>query len=275
MIQHTNEHILGVLRKLAAGANCVKSFIHMTTLDRLSQTMRSKIKYPVLAVEPPTIILNHEEDSEEFVKKGLGKEYRFNWYFFFHAPSENHRNIDGYLAMSDSLSDMLIFWLKRNADSIGDPLYNTDLNFQFELKEPYVNYDKDGLVGWQISTIVTAKYCKPKCLDENFKSCPHLPYSVFCVESTDGQTVSIVDISQGHDANQNLIKYQYGNDDPIDLIDSNSLPLDNRELVVWLMVTDGKGCYSWSRIHIPACHGKPFCFVSHPSGKCGEIILYS
>ena len=271
---HTNEHILGIFRKLASEANCISSFVHMTSADRLTHTMKSKIAYPILAVEPPSIVLNHEKDKESFIKKGLRKEYHFNWYLFFNSPSENHRNIDGYLALSDQLSDQLMYWLLQNENQAEETLYNQEISFEFHLKEPYINYDQDGLVGWQIQTTATAKYCKPDCLGTNFNSCPHKPYSEFKVESADGQNVIITDLSSGHVATENLIRYKYARDRYYDLTSGNTLPLTKKELVIWLMVTDGNGCYSWSRIHIPPCHGKPFCFISHPSGKCGEIIVY-
>lgn len=278
-MEHTTEHIVDVFRQLVYQSNFLKSFLFVVKDEQLSASQNSEIRYPALIVELPEIDLEHSKCE---AKKGISKKYLFNWYVVTNTQKDLYRDIYAALATNDRFTDILMYSILQTQSNKKQPLPNVpmlfnDLEFTFLKKVPFVPFAEDNITGWQTATTVDAKYCNPHCWEDNFTVCATNEFltSNFAIKSTDGNNVTLEDLSNGTDPSKNIWITQDGNNKPD--FHGETIPtftLTTNTMLVWLKTTDPTGkCERWSRFQINGCCEGSFCFTSYPSGRCKDIIV--
>jgi len=258
-------HIIELFR-CAADYYCgTESFIFGDD-RRYSDAQNSKVTYPLLALEIPTITRKKRADSKLYYKT-----YKTQFSIVSNTDKDDYVLQDHLLIQHDQDIDAILDLIENGFSDANRPKKNKPIipmgcSIVFGGSFPICQYESNNEYGWiQEIEFTTSSFCREDC---NFTK-PHPACCDLTSDFTfvsDGEKITITDASSGNDATKNEWKYRdhCGHWKTSTGTESLVIPISHNYYEVTLKTQDPScSCCKYSKFII-RCSKKPFCGRAYP-----------
>ena len=268
-------HLVDLFRNVATWMNEIKYFIWLVEDERLSEAQLSKISYPVLILYVP----EYDIEKAKSCNPKFDERHKLGFAILYNTEfCQSQQQRDDVLIWTQKLTRLIVKFLCENdwgkfvPELTGEKFYeNTKMELEFGTVKPYISYEEDNLFGWEVQfTTLFRNICEDgNCWTNNFTVPRCFNSSEFKIGSTDGETITLQDLSSGHDPDKNFWEWQFGADRSDWYTGTNppSIPIKNCEMWIELTTCDQYGNFKTSRAFIGQCQHKAFCYYSHPNNN--------